>query len=403
MTTTRREFLGLGIGATLAAATPVGLLGTPAPHPLRILILGGTSFLGPHQVAYALGRGHAVSTFTRGRTTPSVHRRLFAEVEMLVGDRENDLGALRGRDWDVVIDNSGRDAAWTRSSARLLAERAETYLYVSSTGVYYPYLTSDITEDVPPALELPDGMESGDDGSYDYGIMKATSEQEARQAFGDDRTIVVRPGYMVGPADQTDRFAYWPVRLARGGEVMVPGRADDPVQWIDVRDVSEWMIRLAELRNAGTYNAVGPASDTGMHRFVHGAHAAFNSPADFVSINDYDFLREHRVGFAVPWIMPVGNNAGSALVSRDRAVANGLTYRPLSETVRDFHEWWESDAVSEERRTQMVSGPRSLIAREAEILRAWAARGASAGSRTRPHDPADESNIQPMIHQRSPS
>lgn len=372
--TTRREFPGLGVGATLAAASPVRLFSAPVPHPLRILILGGTSFLGPHQVAYALRRGHSVSTFTRGRTTPSVHRELFTEVEMLVGDREGDLGALRGREFDVVIDNSGRSAEWTRDSARLLADRAETYLYVSSTGVYYPYLTSDITEEMPPALALPSGLEAGADGSYDYGIMKATSELEARQAFGDDRTIVVRPGYMVGPADQTDRFAYWPVRLARGGEVMVPGHADDPVQWIDVRDVSEWMIRLAELRNAGTYNAVGPASNTGMRRFVHGAHAAFNSPADFVQVDDYEFLREHRVGFAVPWIMPVGNNAGSARVSRDRAVAHGLNYRPLADTVRDFHAWWESEAVSEERRAQMVSGPRSLIAREAEILRAWAAR-----------------------------
>ena len=373
--TTRREFLGLGLGATLAAAAPVRLLHTPASHPLRILILGGTSFLGPHQIAYALQRGHEVATFTRGRTLPSVHQDLFSEVEMLVGDRENDLEALRGRDWDAVIDNSGRQVEWTRDSAQLLADQAETYIYVSSTGVYYPYLTSDITEEIPPAIELPAGLEPGSDGSYDYGIMKATSELEARRAFGDDRAIVVRPGYMVGPADQTDRFAYWPVRLARGGEVMIPGRADDPVQWIDVRDVAEWMIRLVEDRNAGTFNAVGPASDTGMHRFVHGAHAAFNSPAEFVAVDDYDFLAEHRVRFAVPWIMPVGNNAGSARVSHRRAIDNGLTFRPLAETVRDFHNWWESGAVSEERRDSMVSGPRSLIAREPEILRAWAARG----------------------------
>lgn len=372
--TSRREFLGLGLGATIAAAAPRRLF-RPTPHPLRILILGGTSFLGPHQVAYALGRGHAVSTFTRGRTTPSVHAELFADVEMLTGDREGDLDALRGREWDAVLDNSGRSVEWTRASARLLADRAETYLYVSSTGVYYPYLADDISEATPPALALPDGMEAGTDGSYDYGIMKALSEIEARQAFGDARTVVVRPGYMVGPADQTDRFGYWPVRLARGGEVMVPGRADDPVQWIDVRDVAEWMIRLVENRSAGTFNAVGPASDTGMHRFVHGAHAAFGSAADFTAVDDYGFLREHGVRFVVPWIMPVGNNAGSALVSRERAVENGLSYRGLAETVEDFHRWWHSGAVSEERRTTMISGPRSLIAREAEILRAWHARG----------------------------
>ncbi len=373
--TTRREFLALGAGAATAMSLPHGWFEGQGSRTLRILILGGTSFLGPHQVAYALERGHTVSTFTRGRTRPSIHAHLFDEVEQLVGDRESDLEALRGRQWDAVIDNSGRNAEWTRNSARLLADSVQTYLYTSSTGVYYPYLGDDIGEETEPALELPPDLAPGDDGAYDYGIMKARSEAEARAAFGARRTIVVRPGYMVGPADQTNRFAYWPVRLARGGRVMVPGRADDPVQYIDVRDVAEWMIRLCEAEASGTFNAVGPSSDTGMHQFVHGAHATFASPAEFVAIDDYAFLREHGVRFVVPWIMPIDNEYGSARIRRHKAVEAGLTYRPLADTVRDFHRWWNSDAVSADRREGLLSGPRSLMAREPEILRVWEARG----------------------------
>ncbi|MEQ9569679.1 MAG: NAD-dependent epimerase/dehydratase family protein [Longimicrobiales bacterium] len=373
--TTRREFLALGGAAALAAAGPGRLFARPAPHPLRILILGGTSFLGPHQVAYALGRGHSVSTFTRGRTDPTVHAGVFREVEPLIGDRAHDLEALRGRQWDAVIDNSGREVEWTRDSAVLLADQARTYLYTSSTGVHYPYLGGGITEESPVSIDWPPDVASGEDGALDYAVMKARSERAAREAFGADRTIVVRPGYMVGPGDRTDRFAYWPVRLARGGRVLVPGRADDPVQWIDVRDVAEWMIRLVEREAAGTYNAVGPASETGMHRFVHGAQAAFSAPTDFVAVDDHEFLAQHGVRYVVPWIMPTGNNFGSARIRPDRAVEHGLAYRPLADTVRDFHEWWQSDAVPAERREGLVSGPRSLMAREAEILEAWADRG----------------------------
>lgn len=373
--TTRREFLALGGAAALAAAGPGPLFARAAPHPLRILILGGTSFLGPHQVAYALGRGHAVTTFTRGRTAPTVHAALFRQVEELFGDRAGDLDALRGREWDAVIDNSGREVEWTRDTAVLLADHARTYLYTSSTGVHYPYLTDGITEESPVSADWPADVASGDDGALDYAVMKARSERAAREAFGVDRTIVVRPGYMVGPADRTDRFAYWPVRLARGGTVLVPGKADDPVQWIDVRDVAEWMIHLVEREAAGTYNAVGPASETGMHRFVHGVQAAFAAPTDFVAVDDYAFLAEHGVRAVVPWIMPTGNNFGSARIRPDRAVEHGLTYRPLADTVRDFHGWWRSGAVPAERREGLVSGPRSLMAREAAILEAWAGRG----------------------------
>ncbi len=295
-------------------------------------------------------------------------------MEQLVSDRESDLDALRGRSWDAVIDSSGRRVEWTRESARLLRDTVDLYVYTSSTGVYYPYLGSDITEGTELVLEVPGDLDDEQGGEYRYGVMKANSEIAARRAFGDDRTIVVRPTYMMGPGDGTDRFTYWPIRLSRGGEVLVPGGSADPVQYLDARDVSEWTVRLIENRTVGTFNGVGPASETGMHAFVYGAHAAFSSAASFVMIQDYDFLTEHRVRFAVPWITPVGNNRGSARVSNAAAVASGLTFRPLAESTRDIFEWWDSGAVTEERRANLESGPRSLMARKPAIIAAWKAR-----------------------------
>ncbi|NNK64203.1 MAG: NAD-dependent epimerase/dehydratase family protein [Gemmatimonadetes bacterium] len=390
----RRQFV-----STAAAAVGAAALGTPrllssAPHPahvepsdvraptarepsraLSILILGGTSFIGPHQIAYALERGHSVTTFTRGQTRPTVHADLFDQVESLIGDRESDLSALEGRTWDAVIDNSGRRVEWTEATARLLVDAADRYLYTSSTGVYYPYRTAGVDESAPVVLEWPEGLDREREGSYAFGIMKANSERVAREVFGEDRTVVVRPTYIWGPADRTDRFAHWPVRLERGGEVLVPGKADDPVQWIDVRDVAEWSIRLLEDGTTGTFNAVGPAARTGMLRFVHGAHAAFGSAVDFVQVDDYDFLQEQRLTVALPWILPLDEHYASARIANARAIEAGMTFRPLATTIRDVFEWWHSDAVAEERRKRLLADERSLIVREPDLLAAWRARG----------------------------
>lgn len=388
---TRRQFLAAAATAAGAAAlgpNPLDAATRGAPsranpsvvpdrreprRALSILILGGTSFIGPHQIAYALERGHSVTTFTRGRTRPTVHAEAFDRVESLIGDRESDLSALEGRSWDAVIDNSGRSAEWTESTARLLRDAADRYLYTSSTGVYYPYRTAGVDESAPVVLEWPEGLDREREGSYAYGIMKANSERVTREVFGTDRTVIVRPGYMLGPGDRTDRFAHWPVRLNRGGEVLVPGRADDPVQWIDVRDVAEWSIRLLEDGRTGTFNAAGPAADTGMLRFVHGAHAAFGSAVDFVQVDDYAFLQEHGLMVALPWIIPLDEQYASARIANGRAIAAGLTFRPLATTIRDVFDWWHSDAVAEERRTRLLESERSLIVREPELLAAWRA------------------------------
>ncbi len=346
----------------------------PAVPAMKILILGGTGFLGPLQIAYALNRGHAISTFNRGKTIPTTQKDVFNQVEQLSGDRENDLEALRGRKWDLVIDNSGNREKWVKDTVDLLKDNAGLYLYTSSTGVYYPYLGKDIGENTKPLLTVPEAVAPNQKGVYDYGVMKAKNELAVINGFGKDRSIIVRPTYMIGPGDNTDRFIYWPERLSRGGEVLVPGKADDPVQYIDARDVAGLMINLAENKKAGIYNAVGPASPTGMHAFIYGAYAAFSSPISFVMIDDHEFLEKHGILYQVPWLMPVGNNAGSALINNSWAISNGLKFTPLAESVRDIYDWWHSEAVTEERRNKLVAGNASLMKKEKDLIAEWKKR-----------------------------
>lgn len=338
---------------------------------LKILILGGTSFLGPHQIAYALTRGHSVSTFTRGITKPKVHQALFEQVEMLVGDRKSDLSALENRKWDVVIDNSGHDVEWTRESAKMLKKKAKLYLYTSSTGVYYPYLDDIIDETKDPVLELPEVKNEIDKLEYDYGIMKANSELAAIEEFGFARTIIVRPTYMIGPADKSNRFIHWPIRLALGGETMVPGKVNDPVQYIDVRDVAEWMIRLIENRTFGTFNAVGPKDEQFIYDFVNEASQAFGVESNFITIPNDEFLVENGLLDLVPWIMPTDNNASSARISNELGIANGLTFRALQTSVKDTHDWWYSDNVTQEQRDEYEKNAASPINREKAIIAKW--------------------------------
>jgi len=335
---------------------------------MKILILGGTNLTGPHHVRYALERGHSVSIFTRGRKKPGLFQDAFQHVEHLIGDRKDDLEALRGRSWDAVIDASGMSEEWTRDSAALLEGSVGTYLYISSTGVYHPYLTTEIDEDTE--VSLVDESEGADGASW-YGVMKSLSEIEARKVFG-ARTCVVRPGYIVGPLDRTHRGTYWPDRLARGGEVLVPGRKSDRVQQIDVRDLTEWIIHLLEGEIHGVFNATGPASPLTLEEFVHGMRAATSSEVSWTWIEDYDFLTEHQLYYAIPWILPVGENLGSLRIDIDRAKAAGLAFRPVARTAMDTLEWYRTLTDEERASPPMAISP----AREAEGLAAWKAREA---------------------------
>lgn len=377
----RREFLknsakfsaGIPLLGAYAHSSMGQIRDESTVKPMKILILGGTSFLGPHQIAYALERGHSVTTFTRGKTKPTIHAEKFEAVESLVGDRNDNLEALKNRKWDVVIDNSGRQVKWTKDTAELLKDNAEMYMYVSSVSAYYPFHKDTIfSEDKKVLLTPPDGPEYEDNKmTWDYGIMKANSEKVTRSVFGKERSIIIRPHFIVGPGDKTDRFAYWADRLSKGGEILLPGAPDRQVQYIDVRDLAGFMIRLLEERISGTFNGSGPGFKMTTSQYVYGAHAVFNTPANFVHIDDFDFLKENNVFFLCPWVLPNEDVVGMPHTDNSNAIKAGLTFRPLADTIRTLWDWWQSDAVSEERRIKMASGENSLQPKEAAIIKLW--------------------------------
>ncbi|MBT8188877.1 MAG: NAD-dependent epimerase/dehydratase family protein, partial [Bacteroidia bacterium] len=333
----RRQFLGmslaLGLTPALTASPGYELMNIfQSEKKLKILILGGTSFLGPHQIAYALQRGHKVTTFTRGKTIPKIHEKLFNKVEKLVGDREDNLEALKNRKWDVVIDNSGRKTKWTEDTAKLLVDNVELYMYTSSISVYYPYTGNDFSESRPLVTEVPNDVTEDQKLTYDYGVMKATSEIATLDVFGKDRSIIVRPTLIVGPGDRTDRFPYWMARLEKGGDIIIPGHRDEVVQYIDVRDLAAWMIKLVEDKATGIYNGSGPAFNMTTNAFVHGIHASFNSPVNYIQIDDIDFLQENGIIGIQPWVIQLPEYAGMSKSDNSKAIAAGLEFSSLSET-----------------------------------------------------------------------
>ncbi len=349
--------------------TASGKAEPPPPPPMRILILGGTRFIGPHQVKYAIDRGHEVSIFNRGRTEPPFFHDYFERVEHLQGDRSDDLGALESGEWDAVIDNSASVPRWVRESAGLLKGRAGRYLFVSSVSAYRDFAVAGMEEDYPLA-QLDDPTVEEVTGAT-YGGMKALCEHEAREAFGES-AIIVRPGLIIGPGDNSDRWTYWPVRIDRGGEVAAPGTPDDPTQQIDARDLSEWIVRMAESGDGGSYNATGPAWRRGMGEMLETVRDGLRADASFTWI-DAGFLAEQGIqpwGEMTNWLPPAGDSLGIMQVSVARAVAQGLTFRPLETTARDTLAWWKS--LPEVRRAEPRAG--LAAAKERELLAAWQAR-----------------------------
>ncbi len=380
MSISRRNFvrvaaLGGLVGAT-AGVAGVSLMsdtlrsGGQAPRSLRILILGGTGFIGPYQVRYAVDRGHRVTVFNRGRRQADLPN----EVEHLIGDRNDDLDALVGRDWDVVIDNPTVLPFWVRDAASLLRDHADQYIFISSISVYAD--PSEPGLDETTALAEYDGadpmaetMETFQAASGRlFGPLKALSEQEAEKWFP-GRTTIVRPGLIVGPGDPTDRFTYWPVRVARGGEVLAPGTPEDPVQVVDARDLSQWIIRVAEQNATGAFNATGPERPAPMGSVLGAMEPLAEEPVRFTFV-DADFLSDQGVrpwSDMPAWVPPVGSSAGLLQVSNQRAVEQGLTFRPIADTARDTLAWFRD--LPQERQQSMLAG--ISAEREAEVLQAW--------------------------------
>src|ERR1700704_2245800 len=305
MSTSRRKFLklsalasgsvGLGLVPGMSALSNSVSSSGKAAKPLRILILGGTGFTGPFQVKYALSRGHKVTVFNRGKTHPG---ELPKEVEQLTGDRNDQLEALKGKQWDVCIDNPTTLPAWVRDAAQILKGNVERYIFISTISVYADPRTGP-DENAPlakyegadPYKETLEAMKAS--GYKTYGPLKALSEQETEKWFP-DKSLIIRPGLIVGPRDETDRFTYWPVRIDRGGEVLAPGNPSDPVQYIDGGDLAEWTIRMVEKNERGIYNATGPAAELGIGGMVDGIKSALNSNANLIWA-DAEFLKQQKV------------------------------------------------------------------------------------------------------------
>lgn len=377
----RRDVLKLGAlagaaGLAPAFATAAAPAVERAAKPLDILILGGTGFTGPHQVRYALARGHRITLFNRGRRPQDWP----AEVEELTGDRETgDVGALKGRRWDVCIDNPTSVPHWVRDVGQVLKGQVDHYLFISTLSVYSDSATPGQDEDAPRAVYTgPDIMAETRASLIAnmalYGPMKAACEDEALKWFPDITTLI-RPGLIVGPGDETDRFSYWPLRVRRGGDILAPGDGRDPVQFIDARDLAEWTIRMAEQRAFGAFNAMGPAYAMGMDQLLYGIQAVTGTAATF-HWAPAEFLAEQNVspwGDMPVWVPGQGDSAGFSRHRNDRALAKGLSFRPLADTVAATLAWF--DAQPEERRATLRAGIKPE--REAEVLAAWRARAAA--------------------------
>jgi 2'-hydroxyisoflavone reductase len=386
MTTNRRNFLkfsamaGGAVGLNMipsASALINGAAITKSVKPLRILILGGTGFTGPFQVKYALSRGHKVTVFNRGRTHPG---ELPKEAEQLIGDRNGKLEALKGRQWDVVVDVPTTLPVWVRDAAEVLKGNVDRYVFVSTISVY-ANVSKPGADETAPLLKY-EGADAMKETSQTlrasnfalYGPLKALSEAEAEKWFP-GKTLIVRPGLIVGPGDESDRFTYWPVRVARGGEVLGPGNPSDPVQFIDARDLAEWIIRMAEQGTTGAFNATGPKSKMGIGEMLSGIKKATNSDAQFTWA-DADFLAAQKVqpwSDMPVWVPPRGDEGGFSTISIKRALAKGLTFRPLNDTTQATLEWFRKQTA--ERQSKLHAG--ITPEREKEVLAAWHAKAKS--------------------------
>ena len=402
----RREFVGLAVAGAAATWTlgraafgQTGAAPAPAPagssgkaaKPLSILILGGTAFLGPEVVDAATARGHTLTLFNRGKTRPG----LFPSIEKLRGDRDpkKDEGLksieqaiAAGRTWDVVIDNSGYFPRHVKASAELLAPKVKQYMFVSSISAFKEAAPPESDESYPVAELADPTVETMGDGFQNYGGLKALCEKAAEAAMP-GRVANIRPGFIVGPGDWTGRFSYWPLRARGGGEMLAPGTPNDPVQWIDVRDLAEWMVRCAEASTNGLFIATGPSKPGTIGQIVDTSIAVAKETAAKGTAVDTvptwvpaDFLASQGVvpGGDLPiWLPPEGEAAGFHRWNVSKAVKAGLTFRPLAQTIRGIYTW--KDGLSEEERKKVRPAGMTRD-REKAVLAAWKARDAKPAS-----------------------
>jgi nucleoside-diphosphate-sugar epimerase len=399
--TNRRNFLkasAVAAGALGLEALP-GLVPVVSAEPLgskrpverasaslNILILGGTGFTGPEQVEYAIARGHKVTLLNRNKTRPDFFK---GRVDQLIGDLNDDVSALNGHDFDVVIDNPTTAPAWVRNAAKYLKGHTKHYIFISTISAYASDKNA-WADESDPTHSLPDGLDPYTvdrtvwGNGRNYGPLKAYSEKEVEKQYSGINTVI-RPGLIVGPLDRSDRFTYWPYRIDKGGDVLAPGDGNDPVQIIDSRDLAEWTIRCAETRTFGVFNATGPVAPLTMAQMLYGIKAVTTAGAQFTWV-PADFLSEQKVrawvsgpnGQSMPvWVPDRPENVAFSRRSIKKALAAGLTFRPLAVTAKETLDWnktrpaAELDALSQGKLAGIASQ------REAEVIAAWKAKQAT--------------------------
>src|SRR5215467_11429361 len=393
MKLTRRQFLKTSAVVSAASALPLPALGAEEARPptsplpglkvptvgraeksLNLLIIGGTGFTGPEQVEYALARGHKVTLLNRNKRRPDLFK---GSVEQLVGDLSADISVLKGRSFDAVLDIPTTFPFWVRNVAQYLKGRVGQYVFISTVSVYLDNskpgmdesdATTPMNKDIDPYSLDPSYRAS------QYAPFKAFCERLVQEAY--PLSTIIRPGLIVGPLDPSDRFTYWPSRIDRGGETMAPGDPTDRVQFIDSRDLAEWTIHMIEQREAGTFNALGPAAPLSIAEMLYGIKAVTTAGAQFTWVGA-EFLKQHGIEEwkDMPvWVDPHGDGAGFHFRSNARAVAKGLTFRPLAVTALETLDWHKTRPP--EARQALLEGKLNGLspARDAEVLTAWKAR-----------------------------
>ena len=322
---------------------------------MKLLILGGTRFLGRHVVAAAQARGHEVTIFNRGNHPIED----LGAVEVITGDRHTDLEKLQNRRWDAVVDTSGHLPRAVRAAAEVLADEVERYVFISTQNAYRDVSVPGIDETYPlttltaEQLDRANSIDTSGQPSYAelYGGLKALCEQAA-EAVMPDRVLIIRPGLIVGPDDYTDRFTYWPVRVARGGEVLAPGRPDRFIQFIDVRDLAEWTINMIEGKATGAYNAHGLPNSLTMERFLDECKSVTRSDAQFTWVSEDFLLQENVAAWSeLPLWLPeeaAPHLKGFMFISPAKAIAAGLNFRPLRDTLSATLTWHETNRPNHE-------------------------------------------------------
>ena len=344
---------------------------------MKLLIMGGTRFVGRHLVTSALARNHEITLFNRGTHSSAAPR----NVETICGDRNHDLSKLQGRRWDTVVDTCGYLPRTVKTSAEVLANSIGRYIFISSQSVYADLSSPGVDETAPLAtvtsaqLETANAIESSRPSAMTYGKMygglKALCEQVAEETLP-NRVLSIRPGLIVGPDDYTDRFTYWVVRVGRGGEVLAPGRPERSVQFIDVRDLADWIVRMIERQETGIYNANGCANALAMGDVLDECKSVTGSDAVFSWVNE-EFLLAEKVAswIEMPLWLPEGaapHLGGFMHINSDKAVAAGLTFRSLKDTIQDTRNWWEANKQTEELKAGMDSS------KEQTLLSKWRER-----------------------------